>query len=292
METFSTERKYVVQSYELINSKMNLNAVELNLLYVFISQIKVRDKEFKKYSVHRKDLEEMLGTKLNYKYLDTATTSLMLPFKIECRGTNNYSKRTLFSGIDFIDNVFTFQFNESMKEHLIGLRENFVSAKFLGRVSKMKSAYSKRIYFMLRQRLLLKEWTISVDSLRDKIVDPDSKSMKLFNNFKRKVLDKAMEEINSVESDIKVDYEVIKEGKAVKEIRFLIKANKKAIKEEMDKNLELNNQIIQNREQKKIDQMPKVKARGETTSGVSAVDAWLKEQEETDSGLIIDTEAV
>ncbi len=224
---FNTAKKYVVQSYELINSKLLLSSVELNLLYCFITQIDTEDKDFKQYKVHKKDIEKMIGLELDFNSIDKATTNLMRPFKIETRNMtdkNSFKKRNLFSSIDFSNNEFSFRFNEEMKEHLIGLKNNFVSAKFIGTVSKMKSIYSKRIYFMLKQRLLLKTWTIEVDILRDKLVDPKSESLNIFNNFKRKVLDMAMIEINN-HSDIKFDYEVIKEGRTIKSLKFNISKN-------------------------------------------------------------------
>lgn len=224
---FNTAKKYVVQSYELINSKLLLSSVELNLLYCFITQIDTEDKDFKQYKVHKKDIEKMIGLELDFNSIDKATTNLMRPFKIETRNMtdkNSFKKRNLFSSIDFSNNEFSFRFNEEMKEHLIGLKNNFVSAKFIGTVSKMKSIYSKRIYFMLKQRLLLKTWTIEVDILRDKLVDPKSESLNIFNNFKRKVLDMAMIEINN-HSDIKFDYEVIKEGRTIKSLKFYISKN-------------------------------------------------------------------
>lgn len=224
---FNTAKKYVVQSYELINSKLLLSSVELNLLYCFITQIDTEDKDFKQYKVHKKDIEKMIGLELDFNSIDKATTNLMRPFKIETRNItdkNSFKKRNLFSSIDFSNNEFSFRFNEEMKEHLIGLKNNFVSAKFIGTVSKMKSIYSKRIYFMLKQRLLLKTWTIEVDILRDKLVDPKSESLNIFNNFKRKVLDMAMTEINT-HSDIKFDYEVIKEGRTIKSLKFNISKN-------------------------------------------------------------------
>lgn len=224
---FNTAKKYVVQSYELINSKLLLSSVELNLLYCFITQIDTEDKDFKQYKVHKKDIEKMIGLELDFNSIDKATTNLMRPFKIETRNIadkNSFKKRNLFSSIDFSNNEFSFRFNEEMKEHLIGLKNNFVSAKFIGTVSKMKSIYSKRIYFMLKQRLLLKTWTIEVDILRDKLVDPKSESLNIFNNFKRKVLDMAMIEINN-HSDIKFDYKVIKEGRTIKSLKFNISKN-------------------------------------------------------------------
>lgn len=224
---FNPTKKYVVQSYELINSKLLLSSVELNLLYCFITQIDTEDKDFKQYKVHKKEIEKMIGLELDFNSIDKATTNLMRPFKIETRNMtdkNSFKKRNLFSSIDFSNNEFSFRFNEEMKDHLIGLKNNFVSAKFIGTVSKMKSIYSKRIYFMLKQRLLLKSWTIEVDILRDKLVDPKSESLNIFNNFKRKVLDMAMTEINN-HSDIKFDYEVIKEGRTIKSLKFNISKN-------------------------------------------------------------------
>lgn len=224
---FNPTKKFVVQSYELVNSKLILSSVELNLLYCFITQINTEDTDFKQYKVHKKEIEKMIGLELDFNSIDKATTNLMKPFKIETRAMtdkNSFKKRNLFSSIDFSNNEFSFRFNEEMKEHLIGLKNNFVSAKFIGTVSKMKSIYSKRIYFMLKQRLLLKTWVIEVDILRDKLVDPKSESLNIFNNFKRKVLDTAMNEINAY-SDICFDYEFIKEGRSIKSIKFNINKN-------------------------------------------------------------------
>jgi len=261
-----SDKKYVTQSYELINARLDLSSVALNVFYAIASQIDINDEDLHKYEFSRSELEETLGTKIEYKYLKSMAKDLMQPFLIEDRNEKSFKTRNLFASFDYENNIITAQINPLMKDHFIGLKQNFVSAKFLGSVSKIKNMYAKKMYFKLKQRLLLKKYTFDLAELQESLVIP--KSLKTFGNFKKRVLNQTVEEINKY-TDLTVSYNVIKKGHSVVAVEFFIDSNKEFIAAENERKSKLKKDF----NSKKADS--KSKENDNNKGGVNAVEDWL-----------------
>ena len=89
----------------------------------------------------------------------------------------------------------------------------------------MKSKYSPRLYEILKMNEFNKKgFDISVDELR-RLFKAEN-LYKNYNDFKKKIILKAQEELN-LYTDIKFDFLEIKLGRKVDSIRFFIYENKK-----------------------------------------------------------------
>jgi plasmid replication initiation protein len=122
------------------------------------------------------------------------------------------------------------RFTTDIAPFLSELEGNFTKYKLLS-ISSMGSVYSIRIYEMLMQWRTTKSVKITIDKLRYRMQIEDGK-YKEFSNFKQKVIDTAIKEINE-SSDIMADYEMIKEGRKVIAINFRFEfKNSKLAKEE------------------------------------------------------------
>lgn len=88
-------------------------------------------------------------------------------------------------------------------------------------VLAMKSAFSVRIYELLKASAFKKTITYNLDELKYLLMVNDVKSYKDFSLFRTRVLEKAQEEINEL-TDIRVSFEPITKGRKVVKLKFLI----------------------------------------------------------------------
>lgn len=133
----------------------------------------------------------------------------------------------------------TIKFNEDMLPYLQELNaQNPYTRYKLFYIMTMKSQYSMRLYELLKSVEKLDNWTFSIDKLKKQF---DCDNYKKFNDFKKRVIEVAISEINK-KSDITVTYEFIKTGRAYTDIEFNIETKadaerlvvEKQIREELD----------------------------------------------------------
>jgi len=183
-----------------------------------------------------------------YNQLENIAESMLnIPMGYKNPETEEFDYLNLIDRATYKDGVFTVKFNPDVKDYLVNLKTSFTK---LPRKLMMswKSVYAYRLYELLKQRAYYpKDWTgakqgvfkakydiyelrlllgvvnsnlDSVKRILKKSNPPDYKAAceaspeKLyskFNDFKRKVLDTGISEINSNElSELKVEYEIFK----------------------------------------------------------------------------------
>lgn len=93
---------------------------------------------------------------------------------------------------------------------------------------RFKSVYSVRLYELLSQWVGTSQMTVKLDDLRGQLgVEP--KQYKAMKDFKLRVLDRAVDEINK-HSDLTASYEQVKKGRVIVAFTFTIKEKEKAVK--------------------------------------------------------------
>ena len=85
----------------------------------------------------------------------------------------------------------------------------------------MKSAFSVRIYELMKSYAFQKNKTFDLDDLKHLLMVDNVKSYDRFPSFRQKVLEKAREEINEL-TDINIYFEPITKGKKVIKVKFRI----------------------------------------------------------------------
>ena len=90
----------------------------------------------------------------------------------------------------------------------------------LEQVAPMKSVYSVRLYELLNQWRQAKKVSFDLDIFRGQL-GVEEAEYKAMSDFKRRVLDLAVNEIN-VKSDLKVSYEQVKKGVAIVGFKFKV----------------------------------------------------------------------
>ena len=85
----------------------------------------------------------------------------------------------------------------------------------------MKSAFSVRIYELMKSYSFRHTITFELDELKKLLMVEDVKSYNRFPDFRRKILEKAQLEINEL-TDINIEFEPIKTGRKITSIKFII----------------------------------------------------------------------
>lgn len=116
------------------------------------------------------------------------------------------------------------QFTDAVIPLITRLSEQYTEYE-LKQVSELQSEYSIRLYeLMMQWKAVGKTNKISVDDLRRKLgVEPEQ--YKKMNNFKARVLDHAINQINE-HTDIQAEYDQHKDGRAIAGFTFKFKVKK------------------------------------------------------------------
>ena len=110
--------------------------------------------------------------------------------------------------------------DEDMVPYLFDLKQKFTQYQ-LYNVLGMKSAFSVRIYELMKSYSFRHIITFELDELKKLLMVEDVKSYNRFPDFRRKVLEKSQLEINEL-TDINIEFEPIKTGRKVTSIKFII----------------------------------------------------------------------
>jgi hypothetical protein len=110
------------------------------------------------------------------------------------------------------------RFNDEVMPYLLQLHQNFTKAQVV-QLLKLKSPHSYRIYWLLKEYATFGSRTVGVEELKS-LLTLDGQ-YKQFPLFRLRVLDRARAELS--QTDLPFDYELVREGKAVAQIRFLFK---------------------------------------------------------------------
>ena len=111
--------------------------------------------------------------------------------------------------------------------------EQFFTKYLLAQTASMKSAYSVRLYELLVQwKTAKKTPLLQLDCFREQL-GVDDTEYKLMSDFKKRVLNVAVDEINK-KTDLKVSYEQVKKGRTITGFKFkvLTKDNPKDTKQD------------------------------------------------------------
>lgn len=225
-------RNYVVQHNTLIDGKQSLKLNSAKLIRSSIMQIAFEDEELKPYIISIKDLATLLGVPASNIYRDIEDiTDDILHNPVYIREEIN-GKTTKFIKIPWVsrceyhsDTGVAIKLNEELKPYLIQLKDHYTQYT-LDEILAMKSIYAIRIFELIQSKIMHKsvpsdslEVTLTIQEIRE-CCDCEDK-FERFSSFKEKVIDKAVDEINTV-TLYYLSYEYVKTGKTVTAIKFII----------------------------------------------------------------------
>ena len=217
------------------NYKYTLSKTELRVLNTIISNIHspLYDKKLNVMSFDIKDFLNLLGMTDSYGGADRKRLKeILLNLSNKSSDYIEFEKNgkkyeTIVRWIEkpiFVDeNTVELKLDDDLQPFLLQVGSGYMRSQ-LSYYFDMQSKYGIRLYELLKSWEKAKKKTFALDELRE-MIDADTASYKNnYANFRGKVLDVAIKEINEI-TDLLVTYKEIKKVRKVSHIEFYI--NKK-----------------------------------------------------------------
>jgi plasmid replication initiation protein len=206
---------------ELINSKMKLTENELDMLYILSAQIDKNDTNFNLITFSIGELEKKTNKSWNDTRVKNSLKSLNTK-PLEIIKGKNWEVYYWLSSIKYRDGIITVRFNEELKPFLLELKGRFEQVSLKNTLA-IGSTYGKRIYIMLKEYEKIGHRKFNLEELQNILQVP--KSFLVYKDFRVKVLEIAIREINK-NTDLDIWYEETgKIRKKVVEITFFMRKN-------------------------------------------------------------------
>lgn len=220
------QRSYkVVKANEIIQkARYDLNITELKILAFIISKIKPNDTELREYAFSIKDFCQICGIDYtsgkNYNRVKTLLKGLRDKsfWVMDENGHEVLVGWLQKARVSKGSGVIRVKLDEDMHQYLIGLIDNRTQYEFLSTLP-MKSEYSFRIYELLKSYAFTGGHTFNTDDLKRQLM---AEHYKNFKEFRRRVLEQAVKEIN-LYTDIEVSWEPEYYGHKVEKVIFHIR---------------------------------------------------------------------
>lgn len=219
---------YTVAANDIIRGKQSMTLQAARLIRLLIAQVVKEDKDLKTYECKISKLAELLNVDSSNIYRNVQDICDCAMKSVVYIGTGNpkhpwemynWLSKAKYDG----KGTITLRLSEELKTYVLDLEKWFTQYK-LKNILKFNSYYAIRLYEIIRCEDgatggVKTELEFEITELR-KYFDCEDK-YKLFADFKRKVIDIAVREINQ-KSDIWLAPSYKKEGRAVKSVVFNI----------------------------------------------------------------------
>lgn len=233
----------VVKSNALIQrTRYSLNTQQQKIILYLISKIKPDDDELVEYDYDLKDFCKLCGIETHgQNYANLKESILQLHNKAFWIDTEDVDIMVSWIQTAYIykkDTRLRIRLDDNLKPFLLHIRNQFTAYE-LQNILCMRSRYSIRLYEYLKSYANYGSVILSVDELK-KILDCE-KEYDRWNNFRMRVLDKALAEIKQC-SDLDVDIELLRTNRAISTIVFHIyrKNSDDAIRTRLKNSAQLN----------------------------------------------------
>ena len=137
--------------------------------------------------------------------------------------------------------IVKIRIDEDLAPYLFNLKEKFTQYQ-LYNILAMKSAFSVRIYELIKSYAYQKNKIFEINELKHLLMVDNVKSYERYPDFRRFVLEPAQKEINKL-TDLNISYEPITKGRKVVKIKFVIQY--KDIMERLAAEQTVNNELDQ-----------------------------------------------
>lgn len=226
------DKNQVVKSNQVIEASYQLSAVEQRIVLAAISRIPknqpITDDELYPVSVNELQL---LGVHEKTAYRDLKEgINRLYERSINLSVDDKSIKMRWVQEVQFLDSqsVIGIRFSKPILPFISNLSREFTKYA-LSDIAGINSGYGIRIYELLVQYRQIGKREISVDNLRTML--ELGKKYPLFADFKKRVIDTAVDQINEY-SPLRVTYEQKKTGRKVTHITFSFKEKTRSIDQE------------------------------------------------------------
>lgn len=226
----------VVKANKMVKAKTSFTKLEHRIVASLISQIEHGQESFETQRVSLREIMERAGvesTEIFRKAREICDRLVEKGVGISTYDEKNgrvYTAYTLFRECRYIERegVIEAKFEEEMRPFLLQLRNRFTMYS-LNFFLQLPSRHSMRIYELLKMREDLGAMRISVEEFRETLGLENS--YEYFTDLKRHVIEKARKQIAEY-TDIEFTYNVEREGRTAKRLRFFVAKNHERDEEE------------------------------------------------------------
>lgn len=255
----------LVKHNNLIQCKYSLTPIEQKLLYKIFEEIQNNNYQSKEIVLKFKDFyrefKGVLKSNISKKEFINLIkgTQKKMPYILKSDGTYIETQWYKIKGkldlesLSLILDEVKLILDDDIFEYVQSLDRNFTGLK-LETLYAFKNFYAMRIYELIKQWSNTKKEIVFEPATLKELLGVDKISgYKNYTNFRKKVIEKAINEINEKsELDIEVVHDK-KGGKSVKEIKFIIKNDKEKVNID-----DVKEDIITSTEEIKEFNMPKI----------------------------------
>ena len=215
------QHNWLKQSNRLIVARYRLTKYEQRLMMAICSQLKRTATEFETVRVRVSDMADFCQITGTDKYNKVHSTILKLmsrTLQIQKEDGKWYLTHWLQSAEYLDGGIIEYRIDQRLKPELLKLKEAYLDTP-AAPLMEFRRDYSARLYFILKKMIKINEFDYDLDFFRDRF--QLGKTYDKFSNLKNGVLEPALAEIND-KSDISVQHEYIKEGRAYTKIHFIV----------------------------------------------------------------------
>ena len=218
-------RNYVCQANSLVGGKQALKLNSAKLIRAAIMQVVRDDEELKPYIITISELAELLNVpKSNiYRDIDDITDDILnnpVYIREEVGKKVRWIKIPWVTRCEYNSDIgVAIKLNDELKPFLINLKDHYTQYT-LDSILVMKSVYAIRIYELLQSQIMTRilpragtDIELSVETLKE-CCGCESKAYNTFSNFRNRVIDIAVKEINE-KTLYTLSYDYVKKGKSV-----------------------------------------------------------------------------
>ena len=218
-------RNYVCQANSLVGGKQALKLNSAKLIRAAIMQVVRDDEELKPYIITISELAELLNVpKSNiYRDIDDITDDILnnpVYIREEVGKKVRWIKIPWVTRCEYNSDIgVAIKLNDELKPFLINLKDHYTQYT-LDSILVMKSGYAIRIYELLQSEIMTRilpragtDIELSVETLKE-CCGCESKAYNTFSNFRNRVIDIAVKEINE-KTLYTLSYDYVKKGKSV-----------------------------------------------------------------------------
>lgn len=246
----SKETRLVVKDNSLIDASFNLSVVEQRLMLLAIVEAREIPKLTPDTPIEVRATTYMEQYNIDqsnaYSQLADATKQLFnrqFSYIDKYKGEDAITTSRWLNEATYLNNKGTvvLYLNRNVISLISRLEANFTQY-LLDQVSELSSKYSIRLYeLLIKYRNIGNSEKYSISDLRSRL-GLDNDEYKVIADFKKRVLDKALEEINK-KTDINIKYEQFKEGRTISHILFKFVKKKEKNKEKDQDTIDMFNDL-------------------------------------------------
>jgi hypothetical protein len=144
-------------------------------------------------------------------------------FKVDLVNDNSFKTWVLITYAEYTGGTFTIKFNPQMREHLTGMKRDFLAYKLMY-IAELETAHDQHLYEILRSYLFAGKWKVSYEDLRRRLGLDRVNRYQQIGNFRKDILAGFVARANE-KTDINITVEDIKEGRRIWGFMFHLAAN-------------------------------------------------------------------